>query len=496
MAQDGHGDDLAAADQANAAHPGRGAAEKDPDLGDREADAFATGAGEQHVVVFGAGAHVDQAAVRLLDLHGDLAVGHDVSEIGQPVASHAAPRGGEHDVHLAPGGLVLGQRHGGRDGFAVAQRQQVDQRLAARLRRTEGQAVDLELVDHAARGKEQHRRVRVAHEDLADEVLITGRHAGASLAAAALGAVGAERNPLDVAAVADRDHHVLALDQVLVVVLEPAFLDGRAARGGEALFHLDELAAQDRHEPLPGVQDLQIVLDLERQLLQLADDLLALEAGQALQAQLQDRPRLGLGQAAGAVLGDHPAGFVDQFHERCHVFGRPVACEQRLARRGRVGRAAYERDHQVDVGDRDGEADQDVRPVARLAELEDRAPGDDLLAEDDEGRDDLLEIEGLGPAAVDRHHVDAEGGLQRGIAVQLVEYDLGLDVAAQLDDHAQAVPVALVAQVADALDGLLAHDLGNALDHARLVHEIGDLGDDDGLPVLAEFLDMGLAADA
>ena len=36
---------------------------------------------------------------------------------------------------------------------------------------------------------------------------------------------------------------------------------------------------------------------------------------------------------------------------------------------------------------------------------------------------------------------------------------------------------------------LLAHQLGDALDHARLVHLVGDLGDDDRLAVLADLLD-------
>ena len=58
-----------------------------------------------------------------------------------------------------------------------------------------------------------------------------------------------------------------------------------------------------------------------------------------------------------------------------------------------------------------------------------------------------------------------------------------------LDHHAHAVAVALVAQVGDALDGLLAHQLGDALDHAGLVDLVGHLGDDDRLAVLADLLD-------
>ena len=38
---------------------------------------------------------------------------------------------------------------------------------------------------------------------------------------------------------------------------------------------------------------------------------------------------------------------------------------------------------------------QDMGPLARLAQLEDRAPGDHFLAESDEGDDDVLERQHL-----------------------------------------------------------------------------------------------------
>jgi hypothetical protein len=82
--------------------------------------------------------------------------------------------------------LVLGQRQDRGDALAVVERQQVDQRLAARLRLADRQAPDLQLVDLAARREEQHRRVRVGDEQARHEVLVARRHAGAALAAAPL----------------------------------------------------------------------------------------------------------------------------------------------------------------------------------------------------------------------------------------------------------------------------------------------------------------------
>src|SRR6185437_11903665 len=74
------------------------------------------------------------------------------------------------------------------------------------------------------------------------------------------------------------------------------------------------------------------------------------------------------------------------------------------------------------------------------------------------------------------------------------EHDIRRGVALQLDDDAHALAVALVAQVGDTLDQLLAHAFGDALHHARLVDLIGHLGDDDRLALFAQLLDMRLAA--
>ena len=134
-----------------------------------------------------------------------------------------------------------------------------------------------------------------------------------------------------------------------------------------------------------------------------------------------------------------------------------------------------------------------MRAVARLAEQEFRAPPDHLLAERDEGGENVLEAEQLRAAAVQRHHVDAEARLQRREAVELVQHHVGDRVALQLDDDADAVAVGFVADVGDALDALVAHELGHLLLHRRLVHLKRDLGDDDRLALLADRLEMRAA---
>ncbi len=450
------------------------------------------GGGEQDVVVLGAGLHAHDAVARIVELHGDLAGAVHVGEVGELVAPHRAARGGEHHVEALPALLVLRQRQDGGDALALLQRQKVDQRLAASLRGGERQPPDLQLVDHAARGEEQHRRMRVGHEELGDEVLLARRHAGAALAAAPLRPVLGKRHALDVAGMRERDDHVLALDQVLVLELAVALDDLRLARRGELVAHRDQLVLDDRLDAGARGEDVEIVADLGRQLLQLVGDLRRAERRQTLQAQVEDGARLLFRQLVGAVLGDQVSRIGDQLHQRLDVLRRPAPLHQALARRGRIGRGADQRDHLVDIGDGRGETDQHMRAVARLAEQELRAAAHHLFAEGDEAGEDVLQPELLRPSAVQRHDVDAEARLQRREAVELVQHHVAHRVALQLDDHAHAVAVGFVADVGDALDALVAHQLGHLLLHRRLVHLVGHFGDDDRLAVLAHRLERHL----
>ena len=124
----------------------------------------------------------------------------------------------------------------------------------------------------------------------------------------------------------------------------------------------------------------------------------------------------------------------------------------------------------VDIGHGDGQSDQDVGAIPRLGEFEPRAADHDLFAEVDKGGQHLAKAHLLGPAAIQRQGVDRKGALQLGEPIELVQHHLAAGVALELDHHAHARAVAFVAQVADALDALLAHQFGDAGDHGRLVH--------------------------
>ena len=235
--------------------------------------------------------------------------------------------------------LVLGQRHDGGDGLALLERQDIDQRLAARLRRRQRQPPDLLLVDPAARGEEQHRRVGGGDEQPRDEILVARLHAGAALAAAALRPVGRERHALDVAEMRDGDDHVLALDQVLVLDLAFLIDDHGAARRGEVLLHIGELVLDDALDARARAQDVEIVGDLGGELVELVLDLVAAERGEALQAQIEDRARLLVREPIGAV-GARPCG-ADRRSARAAP-RRRAAGQSRSIRASRASLASFE----------------------------------------------------------------------------------------------------------------------------------------------------------
>ena len=84
------------------------------------------------------------------------------------------------------------------------------------------------------------------------------------------------------------------------------------------------------------------------------------------------------------------ARIVDQGDQFSRGVGRPLALHQLVARLGGVLRGTDEPDHLIDVGDRDGEANQNVRTIARFAEPDGRTskpvvnrwfrrPGDEMF---------------------------------------------------------------------------------------------------------------------
>src|SRR5205085_10435808 len=233
--------------------------------------------------------------------------------------------------------------------------------------------------------------------------------------------------------------------------------------------NLPQLLDDDLHHEPVAREDRQQALDQLQQLGQLVENLLPFEAGQPLQLHVENGLRLDLRQLE---LDD-----------------------QAFARLARVLRRANQGDDRVEVVERDLQTFEDVAARFRLPQLELRPPAHDLAPELDEVVDQLDEREDLRPPADDGEHDHAEAALQRRVLVQVVEDDVGDLAAFQIDDHAHAVAVGFVPDIGDALDRLLANELGDPLDQLRLVDLIRDRVDDDRGPIaFLRDLDLGLRA--
>ncbi len=335
--------------------------------------------------------------------------------------------------------------------------------------------------------------MRTRDKNPGDEILFARLHAGAAFTAATLRAIGRQRHALDVAQVGDGNDHILALDQILVFHLAFLIDDQGPARRRELVLDGRELRLDDRLDARARAQDFEIVGDLDGELVELLLDFVAAEGGQALQAQIEDRARLLLGKPRRAGRRYAMPRIVNQLDQRGRCRCRPLTRHQCFACRIRIGRGADEVDHFIDIGDGNRKADQDVGTIACFVEEEFGAPRHHLLAKGDEYRQQILQRHHLRPAGIERDHVGAEGGLQRGKAIKLVEHDVRHGVAAEFDHHAIPVAVGFVAQVGDALDLPLAYQLADLLDHRGLVHLVRDFGDDDGFALAPQRFDRVLA---
>jgi hypothetical protein len=198
------------------------------------------------------------------------------------------PRRGHEDEVL---GIELAHRQDDVDLLAVGQREHVDDRLAARVARALRHLIDLEPVQPAAVREAQDVVVRVGDEQRVDPVVFLGRRRLLAAPAALLRAVLGNRLALHVAGVRQRHHHVLRRDQVLGIEFGRVQLDLRAALVAE-FGRIAQLVGDDRRDALRAGQDVEQVGDQAHHVAVLLDDLVLLQAGQALQAHLQDFLRL------------------------------------------------------------------------------------------------------------------------------------------------------------------------------------------------------------
>ena len=337
----------------------------------------------------------------------------------------------------------------------------------------------------------------VGDQQVLDEVLVAQPGGGAARSAAPLRLVDAERLPLRVAAMGDGHHGVFLRDEVLVRQVQLRTQNLRAPFVAVALADVFELLAH--HLPLPflGRQNRQKLLNLLEDFVVFLDQAVLLQGCEAVQPQFQNRLRLRFGEVVEAVVA--APEFVAEvlrphrldagaFQQRLDGLRPPALAHQPGAGFRGVRRRADQFHHFVDVLQRDSLAFEQMAASSRPAQQEHGAPHHHFAAVLQEGIQHVAQIHRARLAVHQRHAVDAEHLLQLRMGVQVVEHDVAVLAAAQFDDHAQTVLVRFVADLGDAFDAPFLHQLGDLLDHLRLVDLVGNLVDDDGFLAAAGVL--------
>ena len=282
-------------------------------------------------------------------------------------------------------------------------------------------------------------------------------------------AVGGEREALHVSRRGQRDHHLLVGDHVLDPDVALEVGDLGAALVAVGIDDLRQLVLDQGHHPGLVGEDRPQLADPLHQVGVLAADLVGLQRREPLQSHVEDRLRL--------------------LARELELLDQPVASAVRV-----LG-GADQLDHRVEVVERDQQPLENVGAGLGAAQLVLGAPGDDLALVLDVVLDQLAQAEGARDPVDERHHVDAERRLHRGLLVEVVENDLGRRAAAlQLDHQPHAAAVRLVAQVGDPVELLLANEVGDLGDQAvvaALLDHEGQLGDDDRLLAPLQRLDVG-----
>ena len=258
--------------------------------------------------------------------------------------------------------------------------------------------------------------------------------------------------------------------------------------------YLHQLVTNDLHQPLLAVQYLQQLGYGADYLPVLFQQLVLLQPGEAVQAHLQNGLGLLRGKLIAAVILQ-AVGFIQVIRARC---GRPSAlkhgrdslrapslCHQLLTRFLRVGGSLDQLNHLVYVGQRHGQPFQQMTPGPGAAQQKHGAPGHHLAAVQHKLLQHGLEVEHLGLAIHQRHHVDAEHALQLSLGVKVVQHHLAHLATAQLNHYA-GVGGGFIPQLGDALYLFVLDQLGYLLHQPGAVDLVGNLLDDDGL--LAGFL--------
>lgn len=129
-----------------------------------------------------------------------------------------------------------------------------------------------------------------------------------------------------------------------------------------------------------------------------------------------------------------------------------------------------------------------MSPCQGLVEFKLAAAGNDIFLMVEIVVQDLFERQDARMAVDEGQHDDAERFLELRVFIQFIQDDIGIDIGPQFDDDAHTLAVRFIAQGRDAVDFLVAGQVGNGLDDPRFIDLIGNFRHDDAvLPFIHRF---------
>ena len=284
-----------------------------------------------------------------------------------------------------------------------------------------------------------------------------------------LGGVGVGRLTLGISRVGQRDDAVVTLDQILVNDLVLGGANVGAALVAVFLLDLKHFLFDDLANAAFVGQDGAQIGDQCLKTKQLVLDLGAFHARQSSQCHLDDGLRLRI--------------------------RKTKALHQLFLGLGDGCRAFHDPDDFINVVVCDLVALKNVGTGQRLVQIELGAARDNRFLMRNIVVKDLGQREHLGLAVHNGQHIDRAGVLKLRIFIQLIENDLTVGVSAVLNDDLHAVTARLVSHVGDALDALVAVQIGNGLTQHALVDTVRNFGDGDAAVFLVH-LSTGAHHDA
>ena len=152
-----------------------------------------------------------------------------------------------------------------------------------------------------------------------------------------------------------------------------------------------------------------------------------------------------------------------------------------------VGGFADNLDELIKIRERDDITFQRLSAALSLLQFVTRAPHDDFTAVHDVAINGFLERQCLGLAVINGEHIDAEGGGQLRVLVEVIDDHLRDRIALELDNDT-GVFIGFIADSRDLGEDLFIGQLSDAFHECGAVDVVGDLGDDNLLFAVAHFL--------